>query len=165
MKIRRLNDRDDRMALSRIYEKSWRFAYQGIIPQDYLDGIPAGRWAHAFDRPGTNTLVCEENRLLIGAVCLCRSRFNRWPEAGEIISIYFLPEWIGFGYGRQLMRSALDELKKQGFRTVFLWTLEDNVRARRFYERIGFICTGDIIEDCIGGKNLREIRYEITLEP
>lgn len=42
MEIRPLRKSDDRLEVSRIYEESWKFAYQGIVPQSYLDGIPAG---------------------------------------------------------------------------------------------------------------------------
>lgn len=56
MEIRPLRETDDRLEISRIYEKSWKLAYQGIIPQAYLDGIPAGQGAStkstAFAPPG-----------------------------------------------------------------------------------------------------------------
>lgn len=42
MEIRRIQESDDRWKISRIYEESWKFAYQGIVPQDYLDSIPTG---------------------------------------------------------------------------------------------------------------------------
>lgn len=45
MEIRPLRETDDRLAVSRIYEESWRFTYRDIVPQAYLNGIPAGLWA------------------------------------------------------------------------------------------------------------------------
>lgn len=45
MEIRPLRETDSRLEVSRIYEESWKFAYQGVVPQSYLDGIPAGRGA------------------------------------------------------------------------------------------------------------------------
>lgn len=33
MEIRHINQSDDRFAISRIYEESWKFAYKDIIPQ------------------------------------------------------------------------------------------------------------------------------------
>lgn len=56
MEIRPLRETDSRMEVSRIYEESWKFAYRGIVPQAYLDGIPAGQGAStkstAFVPPG-----------------------------------------------------------------------------------------------------------------
>ncbi len=57
------------------------------------------------------------------------------------------------------MEAVLSELKTQGYKNVFLWVLEENVRARAFYERFGFVPTGDFLNDNIGGKDLREVRY------
>lgn len=44
MEIRFITPVDSRQEISRVYEESWKFAYKGIIPQDYLDGIPKGQW-------------------------------------------------------------------------------------------------------------------------
>ena len=44
MEIRRLSDADDRLAVSGIYEASWKYAYRDILSRDYLERIPAGRW-------------------------------------------------------------------------------------------------------------------------
>ena len=42
---------------------------------------------------------------------------------------------------------------------MFLWVLEENLGARHFYEKEGFSATDDDLNDNIGGKDLREIRY------
>ena len=57
------------------------------------------------------------------------------------------------------MKSVIAELKKLGYEDVFLWVLEENERARRFYENFGFVPTDDFLDDNIGGRDLREVRY------
>ena len=159
MEIRYLLKTDDRKEISKIYEESWRYAYRGIIPQEYLDAIPKGNWVKNLDIPGWQTMVCLENGKYIGTSSFCKSRFDQHPDSGEVISIYFLPDYIGKGYGRQLLEAVLDELRKQGFLEAFLWVLEDNVRARHFYESLGFSKTEDYLNNKIGGKDVREVRY------
>lgn len=44
MTIRPQCSTDDPLAISRVYEESWKTAYRGIIPASYLDSIPAGHW-------------------------------------------------------------------------------------------------------------------------
>lgn len=66
LEIRHIQQEDDRMAISRIYEEGWRFAYRGIVPQDYLDSIPAGSWASCVNRESVGSLVMEEDGKLIG---------------------------------------------------------------------------------------------------
>lgn len=160
--IRAIAPGDDRTAISGIYEQSWKHAYRGIVPQAYLDAIPPGRWADKLDTPGWHTLVCLEGGRPVGTCSFCASRFPEYPGCGEIISIYFLPEYTGRGFGRQLLGAAVSELRALGFGEIFLWVLEENARARRFYERFGFAPTEDLLDDSIGGKALREMRYVLN---
>ena len=44
MEIRSLNEGDDRLAVSEIYEASWKYVYRDILTREYLERIPAGRW-------------------------------------------------------------------------------------------------------------------------
>lgn len=159
MEIRYINPADDRMEISHIYEESWKFAYKGIIPQDYLNSIPKGRWASSLDNQDRKTLICVDNCRIIGTSSFCKSRFEQFQDWGEVISIYLLPDHIGKGYGKILMEAVLSELKMQGYKNVFLWVLEENIRARHFYEQFGFLLSDDYLDDNIGGKKLREVRY------
>ena len=162
MIIRYLQQDDDLLEISNIYEKSWKYAYKGIIPQDYLNSIPKGRWANNVTQAGLNTLVLIENEMIIGTASFCKSRWEKYNEYGEIVSIYFLPDYIGKGYGNHLLRKCIEELRSLGFIQLLLWVLEDNVNARRFYEKNGFCCSNEYLNDNIGGKNLREVMYSLS---
>lgn len=50
LEIRYIIEQDDRLAISKVYEESWKYAYQGIVPQDYLDSIPEGQWASHIEQ-------------------------------------------------------------------------------------------------------------------
>lgn len=159
MEIRYLQKDDDRSTVSNIYEESWKYAYQGIVPQEYLDSIPKGYWALNLDKEGVYSLVMTEQGKLIGTSSFSKSRWTDFSDFGEIISIYLLPGYMGRGYGRHLLNAVVSELQKLGFRDIFLWVLEENIRARRFYEKCGFTSSGHSMEHEIGGKVLREIQY------
>ena len=159
MEIRHLNAADDRLAVSWIFEASWKYAYRNIIPQDFLDSIPAGKWADKVTAEGIYSLVLTEEDVPIGTASFCQSRWKKYSDYGEIVSIYFLPEYIGSGYGGYLLRACQGELKKLGFRRILLRVLEDNHHARKFYEKCGFAFSGDCQEEQIGGKKLRELTY------
>ena len=102
MIIRYLQQKDDLLEISNIYECSWKYAYRDIIPQDYLNSIPKGRWANTVTKTGLHTLVLIENEMIIGTASFCKSRWEKFSEYGEIVSIYFLPDYIGKGYGNHL---------------------------------------------------------------
>lgn len=159
MEVRYITPSDDRMAISRIYEESWKYVYKNIIPQEFLDSIEAGRWVSALDSSDWYTLVCVEDGKYIGTSSFCRSRFPDYPKYGEIISIYLLPDYIGKGYGEKLFDKAVYELKKQGYDKLLLWVLEDNTLAKNFYKKHNFIETENVMDDNIGGKSLREVMY------
>lgn len=159
MEIRYINKDDNLLEISKILECSWKYAYKNIIPQSYLNSIPAGQWANSIHKPGMHSLVLIESGRMIGAASFCKSRREKYSDYGEIVSIYFLPDFIGKGYGRLLLNKCIEELKKCGFGKILLWVLEDNHRARKFYEKNGFLCSGVSLEDTIGGKHVREILY------
>ena len=58
----------------------------------------------------------------------------------------------------------MSELRKEGFREVFLWVLEENRRAGHFYENYGFEVCEDYMEEKIGGKALMAVRYVFRFE-
>lgn len=159
MEIRDIKDTDDLYAISHIYEASWRFAYKNIIPESYLGNIPAGYWVSFLKNPDINTLVMIENGIFIGTSSYCKSRFEEFADFGEIISIYMLPEYIGKGYGKKLLEAVVNKLVALDYHDIFLWVLEDNLRARAFYEKAGFTLNNKFLDDNIGGKELREVQY------
>lgn len=159
MEIRYITKDDDSLEISNIYESSWKYAYKGIIPQDYLGSIPTGQWADSIKKADRSSLVLIECGEIIGTASFCKSRWEKYSDYGEVISIYFLPDHIGKGYGKLLLEKCVEELRRCGYSKVLLWVLEDNHRARKFYEKNGFVYSGAFKDDNIGGKNLRELLY------
>ena len=162
MEIRYINQSDDLLEISNIYESSWKYAYKDIIPQDYLDSIPTGHWASSINKNGMNNLVVIENGRIIGTASICKSRWQQYSDYGEIVSIYFLPAYMGKGFGQHLLKRCIEELNILGHDKILLWVLEDNQRARSFYEKNGFSCSEIYLNDNIGGKDLREVMYYIV---
>lgn len=159
MEIRLIHQNDDRYAISRVYEKSWKYAYSGIIPQTYLNNIPKGNWVKTIEQSHFNSLVMIENQEIIGTTAYCKSRFPETAEFGEIVSLYLLPEYMGKGYGKILLQAAIRQLNDLGYQNIFLWVLAENKNAIHFYEKFGFKPSGRYLDDNIGGKDLRELQY------
>lgn len=159
MEIRSLNEGDDRLAVSGIYEASWKYVYRDILPREYLERIPAGRWVSGLDFSDRIHLVMLDGGRYIGAACCCASRFWEFDGWGEIVSLYLLPSYMGRGCGGPPLEAAVSALADQGYRNIFLWVLEENRRARAFYERMGFQRSGVCRADVIGGKAVEELAY------
>ena len=143
----------------------WLAAYRGIIPDDYLDDMPAevGPRAESLRRslldPGDERFYCaDDDGRMVGRLVFGCSRDPDKPAAGEVMAIYLLPEFWGQGFGRLMMDFAIASLKAEGYREVLLWVLAENTRARRFYERYGFKADG--VSKLIDlGRPLVEVRY------
>lgn len=63
------------------------------------------------------------------------------PEVDEYpahLHIDLLPELQGQGFGRELVRTLLSELRERGIRKVHLAMDPANLSARAFYDRLGF---------------------------
>ena len=164
MEIRPIKPTDNKLEISRIYEESWKFAYQNILPQRYLESIPAGQWIPHLEKEEMHHLVMIENDLFIGTASYCKARTEDVDYCGEIVSIYLLPAYIGRGYGYNLFKAAMGELIHSGYRKIVLWVLEENQRARKFYEKAGFASASHEIEEVIGGKKLKELQYYYQIE-
>ena len=60
----------------------------------------------------------------------------------ELRQLYVLNEWRGAGAARELMDWALAEARACGVHDLYLTVYTDNHRARRFYEKYGFVEVG-----------------------
>jgi len=78
-----------------------------------------------------------------------------------LFAIYVLPEEWGSPAGRELMAVAREALRA-AYPTSILWVLEDNPRARRFYEREGWEPDGGRQEEELLGATVTEVRYRLS---
>ena len=79
-------------------------------------------------------------------------------QVGEVYALYVTPDWWSSGTGRTLMSCAVAALTDACYERAVLWVLEANARARRFYERAGWVPDGaSNVLGVLGG--VVEIRY------
>lgn len=159
--IIRLAAFDDAKYCADIHAKSWSFAYNGIVPKSIIDTQNA-RCPMIWDKMLTNNTnshyVIVLNSIIIGFLTIADSRDADLKEHFyEIIGLYLDPVYIGVGYGKQAMDWIKKEIKSRGYEKISLWVLEENNRARSFYEKSGFVADGTIKPS--GLANAREIRY------
>jgi len=145
----------------------WQDAYKGIISDEYLDSMPAEldqrveRCRKYISEPGEcEYLYAACGGDMIGRLIFNRSRDEDKPDAGEVSAIYLLADYWGKGYGKQMMDYAVAALRNAGHQEIIVWVLEENNRARRFYEKYGFVYDGTRQEIEIG-KPIAEIRYAL----
>lgn len=164
MEVRKVTQNDDFDAIGNIYSSSWKAAYQGIVPQDYLDSLDGSHWSAALRDGEREAFVVMDGKKYAGSSSIGAARDEEMAGWGEIISIYLLPEYFGCGYAELLLECAVNALREKGYNDIYLWVLDKNIRARNFYEKHGFVMNTDHATITIGGKELAEIRYIHHLE-
>jgi len=154
----------DAEQIARVHVDSWREAYAGVIPAEYLDSIDVAARADMWrgrlrgEPRGLSIWVAQEGDEVLGFACLGPSRDEDADRSTlEIYSIYLEPSAWGRGVARELMRTVLATVPAGG--VVTLWVLDANERARHFYRRNGFQPDGVERLDEIGGQHYKEIRY------
>jgi ribosomal protein S18 acetylase RimI-like enzyme len=157
--------REDAAAIADVHVLTWQTAYEHLFGAERLAGIGDRRreqWAAWLAEPRVDgeIVVAEEAEGVVGFVWSGESRDE--PGKGELLAIYVLPEAWGSGTGSALMTSALESLR--GFSSATLWVLEDNPRARRFYEREGWILDGGRREEEFLDVTVSEVRYRISFD-
>ena len=160
--IRRAQSRDAE-ALAHVHVRTWQAAYEHVFGAERLSGIDVERrreiWNRALADERIAVWVAEDQGRTVGFVSIGDSRDS--DADGELFAIYVLPQAWGTGAAASLMREALAALRER-YRTAILWVLEDNPRARRFYEREGWTLDGGRKEDEFLGLPVAEVRYRVT---
>lgn len=152
---------DDARAVAEVHVRSWQVAYRGVIADEFLDALEVDRRTKVIDRlireESRGLLVADRDGRVAGFSMLAPSDDEGW---GEVLAIYASPDYWGVGVGYDLMTSSERWLHEQGYERAMLMVLQDNPRARAFYERQGWSLGKRIRIENIGGRDLTEVRYE-----
>jgi GNAT superfamily N-acetyltransferase len=160
---------EDAEAIARVHTRSWQVGYAHAFPTEALASISMerrrenmGRWI-ASEQPRSAVLVAETDGAVAGFASVGPSRDPDAGSAGELYAIYVDPTSWGAGIGRQLIAAAEERLRAAGFPEATLWVLDDNPRARRFYEAAGWRLDGATKQDVHLGVEVTELRYRKRL--
>jgi ribosomal protein S18 acetylase RimI-like enzyme len=160
----------DARAIAGIHVRAWQAAYRGQLGDEFLDGLKVEdrldqrRRTLEQPTPGFRSWVAEDERGLAGfAVTGPSQDADADPKTGEVYAIYLEPDRVGTGLGRALFAHAVDDLRERGFRTVTLWVLESNERARRFYEIAGWKPDGTVSTERVDCEMRPTVRYRLDL--
>jgi ribosomal protein S18 acetylase RimI-like enzyme len=156
---------EDAAAVAEVHVRTWQAAYEHVFGAERLAAIDVGgreRLAKRFvEGEQFDIFVAEEESCIVGFVA------TGPPDAEdetrrELYAIYVLPHMWGSAAASELMRAALQAARGRGEPSMVLWVLDDNPRARRFYEREGWIAEGPGETEYLG-VTAPLVRYAITL--
>ena len=115
----------DELILAQIQTEAWKTAFANILPADELEKDTNPQKVIDMYTRVLQQKLPEGYLLFVDGNPHIHSLQGNW----------------GKGYGSTMMEFLLEKIKSAGYRQVILWVFEENVRARRFYEKHGFVMT------------------------
>lgn len=128
--------------LANIMIAAWRSGFRGILEDSVIEKYT--------EFSGVKAMFSQLLASNIGTMYLARLNGQSmgllyWLEdsgGARIEALLTCPEAWGKGVGAALMERALSDIKAAGYSAVRVWPFAENYRARRFYEKQGFLPTG-----------------------
>lgn len=128
---------DDLVALRDLEREANRVALGHVFPPErypFPDDDVLARWALVLDEPGVVVRVAEDDGELVAVAAY---------DDTTLRHLAVRPDHWGHGLASQAIESALHAMDLRGCTIASLWCLEENHRARRLYEYLGWRPTSD----------------------
>jgi GNAT superfamily N-acetyltransferase len=128
--------RSDGETLTEIQRAASLAAFRHIFPPDQYPFPTEGvrrTWQQELMSPDVRVLIAERDGHPIAAASYSAQRFNQ---------LWVMPHEWGGGAAQALYAEVMRGLEALGGSPCRLWVLEQNQRARRFYERRGWRLDG-----------------------
>ena len=160
----------DAAAVAALHAASWRLHYRGAYRDEYLNGdVVADRlhvWSERLAAPPPNQFVvlAEEGDALIGFACAYGRHDATWGSLLDNLHVRADRQRAGVGVALVAEVAAWCRANC-GECGLHLWVLAENVRAQRFYERLGATDTGGEWSEPPGGVRIHGRRYAWKVVP
>ena len=157
---------EDAAGIATVEVRAQQIAYRHFLPASHLDNMSVSDRTQVWsgfiqsDDP-TQVFVAAHDERVIGWMRI--GKYSH-PEMGYIFDLFVLPDYWGKGIGEGLMYEAHQVFKDNGHKAALLYVFEDNMRARRFYDRLGWSPDGRVYDKEICGVPVRFLCYKLTLE-
>ncbi|GAA1876184.1 GNAT family N-acetyltransferase [Myceligenerans crystallogenes] len=133
---------------ARIHHEMWVSTYGDMLPASFWESHTLEKRETAWRRHlalGWKPVLAEAGGEVVGFAHAEQARTQHGvvpARERQLFMLYVLAEHHGTGVGQALLDAATPPGEP-----CQLWVAEDNPRARRFYERNGFVADGARIND------------------
>ena|SRR5688572_1700789 len=144
----RLAGDGDAPALSKLGAETFTETFGHLYdPSDlalFLVNHGEAQWRQELADPEFAVLIVENAGEAIGYAKIGPPHLPFEPRgiAVELRQFYLLEPWQGQGLADTMMQWVIDEAERRGGGDLYLSVFVDNHRARKFYERWGFVAEG-----------------------
>ncbi|WP_100404303.1 GNAT family N-acetyltransferase [Bacillus solitudinis] len=138
----RIATHEDIPSIAKVHIDSWRTTYKGIVDSDFIENLTyewsEKRHLNVLSDKDMFIYVAEDKEgNIVGFASGGPERGNDPLYNGELHAIYILDEYQGLGLGRKLFTAVTKQLRENGFNSLLVLVLENNISAREFYKSLG----------------------------
>lgn len=149
----RFADLRDAVDIAQTHVATWRVAYKGLVSDSYLAELQVEArtkaWEQSLAPPIQSNILVVENPdksspiKVLGFAVAARLRdengeMSKDPKDGEVFAIYVHPAHYNKKIGAALMLRCEDLLKRQGQERIYIWYMQGNAQAEKFYHDFGY---------------------------
>jgi GNAT superfamily N-acetyltransferase len=157
---------EDTRRVAEINVTSWQVTYKGIVSDEVLRERTVEstlvRWeeqARSGTDFGRTDKYVYDDGIVRAFLMIGKCRDEDKPDSFELGAIYVEPGFEKKGIGTVLAKFTERKARKQGYSEIVLWTLEGNMGARKFYEKMGYVPDGRIVfEEKFGTNKMRYVK-------
>lgn len=140
--IIRRREQKDCKTIAHIVTVAWQQTYRGIVNDEFLDNLSINekergeKSFNKFNDKDNHQFVLVVDDKIVGFIKVGITDYIEYENQGEIFALYIIKEYQGKGYGRELIKYGIDELKRLGCSKMIIGCLKDN-SSNEFYKHIG----------------------------
>jgi ribosomal protein S18 acetylase RimI-like enzyme len=162
----------DAQEIAKLHYETWRTSYLNLVDDKILDFPTLESKKILWDKlirdqnlPNRGPLVLKSGAKIVGVINIDKSKDEDSDSStGEITNIYVDKNYSGKGGGKLLLSKGLEQCSLAGWDKVTLWVLENNTKARGFFENFGFRWDLSQRVDYIADLPIFEVRYIFDLK-
>jgi len=157
-------------AVVALHSASWHSAYRGILSDAYLDGDLLSDRREAWHLKLSMLTdrqfgwLAKHDGVPVG---FAFASIDHDPTWGTLVdNLHVLPSHHGAGIGRSLLTAVAHIAHERATHAgLFLWCLEQNIRARAFYEHLGAAAVERVVSAAPDGQSHPKWRYAGRIMP
>ena len=150
--------------IASLHARSWQEHYRGALSDDFLDEHALSDrklvWSERLQNsdPGQKVIVALSDGIIEGFVCVFLEHSQSYGTLLD--NLHVASKLKGHGIGTQLMLMAAEAISERlPDSGMYLWVLDQNHDAIRFYENLGGTKIETVKEMDIGDRPVVKSRY------
>jgi GNAT superfamily N-acetyltransferase len=161
---------DDAEAMAQVHDRSYRRFYRGILPDEAMNfrsiDDRIAEWRHTIESGVGYAAAAIVGGEIVGVSFAFEDTADDVPaRTGHLTTLFVDPEHIRRGHGHALLDDAVEWFRARRLTSAVLWCLQENNRARRFYEAQGWTLDPSALPRQIGPyEGVREVRYRRAVD-